>query len=129
MQLVEPLAPAVPEPSRVGLSCTVLRNPSIGAANTQPLAIRPSILVRDQTLGAGAHTLSCRVRLIALDGFTFGVKLGSVNHWLKLSDVTTRFGTAAPEASQAPLDLRLCRIKVRQGSLHASSTERAFTGV
>lgn len=54
------------------------------------------------------------VKLLALDGFTFGVKLGSVNFRLRVADQTTRFGAAAPEASEEPLDLRLRCIKERQ---------------
>jgi hypothetical protein len=81
----------------------------------------PCLSLNTSQLTAHMHThsvcqpvyLFCRVRLIALDGFTFGVKLGSVNHRLRVADQTTRFGAAAPEASEEPLDLRLRCIKVR----------------
>jgi hypothetical protein len=57
-------------------------------------------------------TLYCSLRLVALDGFTMGVKVGSQNHRLSLTDAGPRFGPAGLEAADNPLDLRLRCIKV-----------------
>lgn len=55
----------------------------------------------------------CRVRLVALDGYTFGVKVGSTNYHLRLSEGATCFGAAELAANSNPLDLRLRCIRVR----------------
>lgn len=54
------------------------------------------------------------LRLIALDGYTFNVRAGSLNHRLDqaLDAVGLRFGPAGPDAAANPLDLRLRYIKV-----------------
>lgn len=56
------------------------------------------------------------MRLIALDGSTFNVRAGSLNHRLDqaLDGVGLRFGPAGPDAAANPLDLRLRCIKVRK---------------
>lgn len=54
----------------------------------------------------------CSLRLIALDGYTFNVKVGSSNFRLPLDGVSHCLGAAGPDAAATPLDLRLRCIKV-----------------
>ena len=54
----------------------------------------------------------CSVKLIALDGYTFNVRPGSLNHRLQLDNVTHCLGAAGLDAAANPLDLRLRCIKV-----------------
>jgi hypothetical protein len=54
----------------------------------------------------------CSLRLIALDGYTFNVRVGSLNHRLPLDGVSHCLGPAGTDAAANPLDLRLRCIKV-----------------
>jgi hypothetical protein len=54
----------------------------------------------------------CSLRLIALDGYTFNVRVGSLNHSLPLDSVSHCLGSAGSDAAANPLDLRLRCIKV-----------------
>jgi hypothetical protein len=72
------------------------------------IALFYTVIVKCCTLLAAA----CSVRLVALDGCTYGVRVGSVRHRLAVNDVSLHFGPAGPAAAEHPQDLRLRYIKV-----------------
>jgi hypothetical protein len=54
----------------------------------------------------------CSLRLIALDGYTFNIRVGSANFRYNLNSVSHCLGAAGPDAAATPLDLKLRCIKV-----------------
>jgi hypothetical protein len=78
---------------------------------------------------AAAAAAGCSVRLVALDGFTYNLKVGSVRHRLRLDDVRLHFGPAGPAAAEDPLDLRLRCIKVSLVPLQHDCSARGVRAV